>query len=147
MKKFLSRSIAVFLLAFFSYSLCVPASASVYSSEYLNRYSGSITAQGGGEIKISFSVAGMKQLDELGASEIVVEKKVGSSWTEVKTYTNDDYPEPMPSITPIMFFIREWLAPNTVQKLQSLETRITGQSPQYQSGQPDCRRRVKQTSN
>ena len=93
MKKFLSRSIAVFLLAFFSCSLCVPASASVYSSEYLNRYSGSITAQGGGEIKISFSVAGMKQLDELGASEIVVEKKVGSSWTEVKTYTNDDYPE------------------------------------------------------
>ena len=93
MKKILSRSLAAFLLFVFSCSLCVSASASVYASEYLNRYSDSITAQGGGEIKISFSVVAMKKLDELGASEIVVEKKVGSSWTEVKTYTKSNYSE------------------------------------------------------
>lgn len=93
MKKFLSRSIAVFLLVFFSCSLCVSASASVYSSEYLNRYSGSVTTQGNGTIKISFSVVGMKKLDELGASEIVVERKAGNSWIEAETYTVSDYPE------------------------------------------------------
>lgn len=93
MKKFLSRSLAVFLVLVFSCSLCIPASASVSASEYLNRYSGSITTQGGGEIKISFSVVAMKELDELGASEIVVEKKIGNAWIEAETYTSDDYPE------------------------------------------------------
>ncbi len=29
----------------------------------------------------------------IGASEIVVEKKVGNSWIEAETYTNSDYPE------------------------------------------------------
>lgn len=93
MKKFLSHSLAAFLLLIFSFSLCVPAGASVYASEFLNRYGGYITPQGGGEIKISFSVIGMKKLDELGASEIVVEKKVGNSWVEAETYTSTDYPE------------------------------------------------------
>ena len=93
MKKIISRSLALVLIFIFTCSLSVAASASLYASQYLNRYSGSITAQGGGEIKISFTVAGVKVLDELGASKIVLEKKVGSSWTEVKTYTNDDYPE------------------------------------------------------
>ena len=93
MKKIISRSLALVLIFIFTCSLSVAASASLYASQYLNKYDAFITAKGGGEIKISFSVAGMKQLDELGASEIVVEKKVGSSWTEVKTYTNDDYPE------------------------------------------------------
>lgn len=93
MKKFLSRSFAIFLLLALCCSLCVSASATVYSSDYLNRYSGSVSAQGNGIIKISFSVAGMQKLAELGASEIVVQKKVGSSWIEVETYTKDDYPE------------------------------------------------------
>lgn len=93
MKKFLSHSLAVFLLLIFSFSLCVPAGASVYASEFLNRYGGSVTPQGGGKIVISFSVIGMKKLDELGASEIVVEKKVGNSWVEAETYTNIEYPE------------------------------------------------------
>lgn len=79
MKKFLSRSFAIFLLLALCCSLCVSASATVYSSDYLNRYSGSVSAQGNGIIKISFSVAGMQKLAELGASEIVVQKKVGSS--------------------------------------------------------------------
>lgn len=93
MKKFLSHSLAAFLLLIFALSLCVPASASVYASEFLNKYGGSITPQGDGEIKISFTVAAVKKLDKLGASEIVVEEKVGNSWVEVETYTSIDYPE------------------------------------------------------
>lgn len=93
MKKFVSRSFAAFLLLVLCCSLCVSASATVYSSDYLNKYSGSVSPQGNGTIKISFSVVGMRKLDELGASEIVVEKKVGNSWIEAETYTNSDYPE------------------------------------------------------
>ena len=93
MKKIISRSLALVLIFIFTCSLSVAASASLYASQYLNKYDAFITAKGGGEIKISFTVAGVKVLDELGASKIVLEKKVGSSWTEVKTYTNDDYPE------------------------------------------------------
>lgn len=93
MKKFLSHSLAAFLLLIFSLSLCVPASASVYASDYLAKYSATISAQGGGVIKISFTVAAVNKLDELGVSEIVVEKKVGNSWVEVETYTSIDYPE------------------------------------------------------
>lgn len=93
MKKFLSRGVAIFLLLVFSCSLCVPASASVYSSDYLLAYDGSISAQGGGVIKISYTVIGTDTLNKLGVSKIVVEKKVGSSWVEAETYTNSDYPE------------------------------------------------------
>lgn len=93
MKKFLSRSVAVFLLLVFSCSLCVSASASVYSSDYLLVYDGAISAQGGGVMKISYTVMGTGILKELGVNKIVVEKKVGNSWIEAKTYTNDDYPE------------------------------------------------------
>ncbi len=93
MKKIISRSLALVLIFIFTCSLSVAASASLYASQYLNKYDAFITAKGGGEIKISFTVAGVKVLDELGASKIVLEKKVGSSWTEVKTYTKSDYPE------------------------------------------------------
>lgn len=93
MKKIISRSVALILVLIFSCSFSVAASASVYSSKYLNKYDGFITAMGNGEIKISFSVAALNRLDELGASEIVVEKKVGNSWIEVETYTSSDDPE------------------------------------------------------
>lgn len=93
MKKFLSHSLAAFLLLIFSFSLYVPASASVYASDYLAKYSATISAQGSGVIKISYTVMGTDTLDELGVSKIVVEKKVGSSWIETATFTNSDYPE------------------------------------------------------
>lgn len=93
MKKFVSRGLAALLLLVFCFALSVPAGASVYASEYLSRFSGSITARGGGVLKISYIVIGTKTLDELGISEIVVEKKIGSSWIEADTFTESDYPE------------------------------------------------------
>lgn len=93
MKKFLSRSLTGFIFLIFSFSLCVPASASVYASDYLAKYSATISAQGDGVIKISYTILATDTLNELGVSKIVVEKKSGSSWIEVKTYTDSDYPE------------------------------------------------------
>lgn len=93
MKKIHKYTLTLFLLLAFSISLCIPASASVYSSDYLAKFNATISAQGGGVIKISYTVMGTDTLEELGVSKIVVEKKVGNSWIEAKTYTNDDYPE------------------------------------------------------
>lgn len=93
MKKFLSRSIAVFLLVVFSCSLSTPANASVYSSDYLYKYSATLSPQGGGVMKVSYNVMATDTLKELGVSKIVIEKKVGNSWIEAETYINSDYPE------------------------------------------------------
>lgn len=93
MKKFLSRGIATFLLLVFMCSLSVPASASVYASKYLSRYNAYLYAQGSGEIKVSFIIVAVDFLDELGVSEIVVERNINGSWTPMKTYTKDMYPE------------------------------------------------------
>ncbi len=93
MKKFLSHSLTVVLLLIFSFSLCVPASASVYASDYLVKYSATLSPQGDGVMKISYTVMGNGILKELGVSKIVMEKKSGNSWIEVETFTNADYPE------------------------------------------------------
>lgn len=93
MKKYLSRGLAALLLLVFSCSLSIPANASVYSSDYLYTYSATLSPQGNGVMKISYTVIATDVLEELGVSKIVVEKKVGNSWIEAKTFTNDDYPE------------------------------------------------------
>lgn len=93
MKKYLSRALVVFLLLVFSCSLSIPANASVYSSDYLYKYSATLSPQGGRVMKISYNVMGLDTLKELGVSKIIVEKKVGNSWIEAKTYTSSDYPE------------------------------------------------------
>ncbi|EOS66454.1 hypothetical protein [Oscillibacter sp. 1-3] len=93
MKKLYKHSLTIFFLLAFSLSLCVAASAAVYSSDYLAKYSATISAQGGGVMKVSYTVMATDTIKELGVSKIVVEKKVGNSWIEAETYTSSDYPE------------------------------------------------------
>lgn len=93
MKKILSRGISVFLLLVFMCSLSVPASASVYASKYLSKYDSTIAAQGNGVLRISVTVIAVETIDQLGASKIVVERNINGSWTPMKTYTNEEYPE------------------------------------------------------
>jgi len=96
LKKVVSRSMSLFLILLFTFNLCVPASASVpilRSSRFLNSYDGIVTREGGGTIKISFTVIGTRVIDEIGASQIVVEKQSGNYWIPVKTYSNTKNPE------------------------------------------------------
>ncbi|WP_312636534.1 hypothetical protein [Oscillibacter sp.] len=96
MKKIFSRGMSLLLILTFLFSLCVPAMAkdmSVQSSQYLSKYDGVITTEGGGVIKISFLVIGTSILDKIGASQIVVEEQSGSYWIPVKTYNNTKNPE------------------------------------------------------
>lgn len=96
MKKVFSKSMSLFLILLFTFSLCIPASASVpilRSSKYLSSYDGVVTREGGGTIKISFTVIGTRVIDEIGASQIVVQKQVSGVWISVKTFNNTRNPE------------------------------------------------------
>lgn len=96
MRKFFSRGLSLFVVLIFAFSLCVPAAAespTPYASDYLNQYDGIVTREGGGTIKISFSVVGTGIIDEIGASQIVVQKQVNGVWISVKTYNNTRNPE------------------------------------------------------
>lgn len=95
MKKFFSRGLSLFVVLIFALNLCVPASATPipYASDYLNQYDGTVAAEGGGTIKISFMVVGTRVIDAIGVSQIVVEKQSGQYWIPVKTYNNSKNPE------------------------------------------------------
>ena len=96
MKKIFSGGVSLLLVLSFLFSLCIPAMAkemSIQSSQYLSKYDGVVTAEGGGTIKISFLVIGTRVIDEIGASQIVVEKQSGNYWIPVKTYNNTKNPE------------------------------------------------------
>jgi len=96
LKKIFSGGVSLLLVLSFLFSLCIPAMAkemSIQSSQYLSKYDGVVTAEGGGTIKISFLVIGTRVIDEIGASQIVVEKQSGNYWIPVKTYNNTKNPE------------------------------------------------------
>lgn len=96
MRKFFSRGLSLLVVLMFAFSLYVPAAAESpipYASEYLSQYDGIVTREGGGTIKISFSVVGTRVIDEIGASRIVVQKQVNGVWISVKTYNNTRNPE------------------------------------------------------
>lgn len=96
MRKFFSRGLCLLVVLMFAFSLCVPAAAGSpipYASDYLSQYDGIVTREGGGTIKISFSVVGTGIIDEIGASQIVVQKQVNGVWISVKTYNNTRNPE------------------------------------------------------
>ena len=96
MKKVCSKGLSLFVVLVFALSLCVPAAAAApmpYASDYLSKYDGIVTREGGGTIKISFSVVGTRVIDAIGASQIVVQKQVNGVWISVKTYNNTRNPE------------------------------------------------------
>ena len=60
-----------------------------YASNYIYTASASAAAVGGGKITISFSVNGMGQMDDIGATYIrIYESTDNSTWTWVKDYNS-----------------------------------------------------------
>ena len=67
-----------------------------YASNYISSTEVSATATGGGKITVSFSVRGMSQMDDIGATYIrIYESTDNSTWTWVKDYTNNATPSLM----------------------------------------------------
>lgn len=63
-----------------------------YASEYLDGYAIGVNAKGGGRMSITFIVYGTDTMDKIGAQKIVVEEWDGASWTDIITYTVEEYP-------------------------------------------------------
>jgi hypothetical protein len=57
-----------------------------FASSYLSQYSAWATSNGGGEIQIDFDVSATSIADSVGASKIIIQIKIGSSWTNVYTF-------------------------------------------------------------
>lgn len=96
MKHRFSKVISFITAMMLVMQMCAITSAATQmpmASDYLSAYDGTVTSEGNGKIKVSFTVVGTGILDEIGASRIVIEKKTGSYWIPVKTYTLSDYPE------------------------------------------------------
>lgn len=66
------------------------------ASSYLNSYSAYVSPQGGGKIRVYYSVAGTNYMDELGYMRIAIyESTDNSNFTWVKTFTDTNTPSMM----------------------------------------------------
>ena len=94
MKRIVSKSVAMLLVCIFSFTVALASEVTnlneVRASDYLSSYDSWLTASGNGEIIISFSVMAVRPMDSVGASQIVVQKKLSeNSWLGVETYYAD----------------------------------------------------------
>lgn len=84
------------LVLVFSLIAAVPAFASgatPRASDYFASYSSYIETRSSNSFRVWYEVNAVKGMDELGASEIRVQRSAdGVTWTTVKTYTSDNYP-------------------------------------------------------
>lgn len=70
------------------------------ASAYIERYSGFISPQGDGKIKIHFSITGTDRMDDIGVTSIVLyESEDNYDWFAVKTYYSSSYSNLMGSNT------------------------------------------------
>jgi hypothetical protein len=87
MKKHAINVIAVAMLL--SLTMSISASAGVLrASQYLSSYSVWTTATGSGHIKVDFDVSATGMADSVGVTKIVLQRKSGSSWTNVYTFNS-----------------------------------------------------------
>lgn len=89
MKKHIIRSFAFLLV--FACTLCT-AQAATEASILLKRYNVQLAASGK-TITAYFEVSGVLVMDEIGATEVVIERYNGSSWVPVKTFRSSNVKE------------------------------------------------------
>jgi hypothetical protein len=70
-----------------------PASAAqLRASQYFSLYTATMQATGGGNIQVSYTVVATGTADEVGATQIIVQRKNGSAWTNVTTFSSSANP-------------------------------------------------------
>lgn len=91
-KRILCGLLAVCIL---SGLLCTPASASTYSSAYLDGYSAFVSSDGG-KVYVTVDVAGVNYMDKIGTTLIILyESKDNKSFSRVATFKSENYPAMM----------------------------------------------------
>jgi hypothetical protein len=84
---------AVSVVMFVSALITVPASAGVLrASLCLDSYSAWATATGGGNVQIDFDVSAVSLADKVGVTQIIIQRKSGSTWTNASTYSSTTTP-------------------------------------------------------
>lgn len=93
--KCLLRSVCILLVIAMMFT--VPVSAEEQnerSSAYFGVLKTYITRPSDTQIQIWFDVTGKERMDTIGVSEIELQRSVNNAtWTTIKTYTPDDYPQ------------------------------------------------------
>ena len=87
----------VCLIMVFATAISIPAYATEQSqraSNYISSYRAYCYAVSSTKIEVWFSVVGAGTMDEIGASTIKVQRSSdGTTWTTMKTYTKESYPQ------------------------------------------------------
>ena len=86
MKKTLVRIVTAVLAMTFCLVVANATEMHTEASEYLSSYGAVVGTSGSGKIDISYTVSSYASMTQIGASKIVVQEKVGSSWSSVKYY-------------------------------------------------------------
>lgn len=86
----------VLLLSFaFASQIAVAAAMPLRASDYIDSIQTPIEPIGYGLVRIDFRITGTSLMQQLGATEIQIKEQVGSTWTTVRTYRYQDYPNLM----------------------------------------------------
>lgn len=93
-RNLLVRIIALILVLSTLAPLAVSAAGpQARASSYLNSYSAYVHPAGSGKVQVWYSVTGTDYMDSIGYLTIqIYESKDNSTWTWVKSYTNDSTP-------------------------------------------------------
>lgn len=69
--------------------------ASTWSSSYISSYDSYLWKSSDNQFQIWFDITGMGKMDEIGVSQIKVQRRASSSddWVTMKTYLPSSYPE------------------------------------------------------
>lgn len=86
MKKALNRIVIGILAITFCLAAANAAEMHIEASDYLSAYTASADASGSGKVNINYTVVSYDSMTQIGASEVAVQQKVGSSWSTVKYF-------------------------------------------------------------
>jgi hypothetical protein len=88
MKKRVSKTLALTLVLVMALIASVPASAGqLRASSELASCTRAIYADGDGKVTVEFTTVAVGVADEVGATQIVIQRKVGSGWVTAQTFT------------------------------------------------------------
>lgn len=89
------RTICFLLCLVMLFAMPVSADTNnTYSSSFISSYDSSINIPSGRTLEIWFDVVGKGEMDEIGVESIELERSTnGNSWSLVKTFLPEDYPQ------------------------------------------------------
>ncbi|MDR0445432.1 MAG: hypothetical protein LBH17_00090 [Oscillospiraceae bacterium] len=92
MKKHAFKTLTLVLALVMAFVIGVPASAGqLRASRELASCTVTMYADGNGKVTAEFTTVAVGVADEVGATKVVIQRKVGSSWVTAQTFTRSSY--------------------------------------------------------